>query len=154
MYAIRSYYGPHDLVQVRFSPRLQPLRKFIEHVSDFVYPAALFLCFRVNIAQSDPNAESANGEGQLRRWHAPAFEVTEKRLPGEERRVAAALFLGQNVDLGLELLVRRITSYNVCYTKLLRRPYPRPGRRPHLHPPPRPSRVLFPPNPSRDTGPL
>ena len=75
-------FGPHDFVQMGFSPRLQSFWQIIKYISDFVDPAALFLCVRIDVAQSGSIAESAIGDSQLGLRHAPAFEITEKRFPG------------------------------------------------------------------------
>jgi hypothetical protein len=69
-----SAFGPHDFMQVGFRPWLESFGQLIEHVRDFVNPAALFICFKIDVAQSGPKAEGDIGDGHLGRWHVPTVQ--------------------------------------------------------------------------------
>ena len=61
--------------------------------------------------------------------YSKKFEETPRAMPFGEAPVVLAKARGKRRDTGTQVLSLRITSYNVCYTKLLRNMHTTPNSR-------------------------
>ena len=110
MYAIRSYYGP---AWARLQLTLWAERGWVQMAADHHY--RLTPAGRQRLQQGlleQQLAMQVDAETRLQRL---GIELPANCHPA----VLAALLQGRR-DIPLGEILRRITSYNVCYTKLLR----------------------------------
>ena len=104
MYAIRSYYGVDP---GQFRPLFECLNKLLNRAGE---PLRTAVTARLNVGLE--TARGTKTTDRRRVEHQPEAIAQPHAHAGE--------FLGQRLSPGGTLVPIRITSYNVCYTKLLR----------------------------------
>ena len=114
MYAIRSYYavGPYAPIA------LDPATAVLHYAQEIFEGLKAYAQADGGIALFRPEANAARFNNSARRLAMP--ELPEEVFVESIRQLVAADRDWIPTAEGSSLYLRRITSYNVCYTKLLR----------------------------------
>ena len=80
-------WGTHDFVEMRFGAGLETLWQLVQDVGDLVHPAALFGCFREDLAQGGPKTKGTVGNGQFGCRQPPLLEACTELAEVSRSRV-------------------------------------------------------------------